>query len=297
MSSILTLDQLATGLRAYSLGEVRSLVSLGEGHTHYPHCVQTDRGTYFLKILSGRLAAPSVLQMRHAFLAHLSHCGIPVPIPLHTEAGTTWMVMSVGTLEVYKWIEGEPLNAASVDHAIQAARLLCDLHRAAEHFQPPLPNTKYDSLGADDDIAKLEFMEQQICTYMPAPEIIEQVRWVKQSLLAAERTLEQVDLPTHMIHGDFQRENLLLAADGTLWVTDFDECRVAPRVFDWALLAIDFERGYDMWRMFGGEECHAFKAAYTRLLIRRELKRGSTVEYIAQLLDAIGCDPLFDETH
>jgi len=309
MSSQKVADIIASALRAYDLGDVREIVAVPGEHANRPHRVETDVGRFFVKVLSGRLAAPAVLETRHAFIQHLIEHRVATPAIVPTRSGDTWAAADGGVVEVYEWIDGAALAPGDHCQAVDGGWLLLDLHSAAESFRPSAPGAKRDWLTPDGDLAKLERVEQQVRTYLPAPEVIEQMAYVRHCLTDSARVLAEADLKTHMIHGDFTCANLLLGPKRGLFrsrhrhVTDFDFCHVGPRILDLAVLGLDIARAspdpsaaearisdviddvYGLGMMAQESEVRAMDAALRRVAIHQELERGSSFDRIAALLE------------
>jgi Ser/Thr protein kinase RdoA (MazF antagonist) len=159
--------------------------------------------------------------LRHVFVGHLIARGLRVA-------------------EVRECVDGQPLRGEDPEDAALAGETLARLHLAAADFVPPGPGADRDPWGVERDLERLRRREQQMQTYLPAPEVTESVRALREALTQAGRELCDADLPMGMIHGDVRPENLLRDAAGEVWVLGFDKCRWAPLLVDVAALAQAF---------------------------------------------------------
>jgi Ser/Thr protein kinase RdoA (MazF antagonist) len=142
--------------------------------------------------------------------------------------------------EVPEQVDGQPLRGEDPEGAVLAGETLARLHLAAADFVPPGPGADRDPWGVERDLERLRRREQQMQTYLPAPEVTQSVQALREALTRAAGELTQAELPTGMIHGDLRPENLLRDAAGEVWVLGFDKCRWAPLLVDVAALAQAF---------------------------------------------------------
>ncbi|MBM3473436.1 MAG: hypothetical protein FJX75_09225 [Armatimonadetes bacterium] len=160
--------------------------------------------------------------VRHAFVEHLISRGLRVRGSVRTE------------------VDGWPLRTEDPEDAALAGETLARLHLAAADFAPPGAGAERDPWGIEHDLERLRRREQQMQTYLPAPEVTESVRELGEALAEAAGELRHADLPAGMVHGDVRPENLLRDAKGEAWVTGLNECRWAPLLVDVAALAHAF---------------------------------------------------------
>ena len=224
-------------IRAYDMGELRDVVALPGRHANAPHVVTTEAGRFFAKALTPRCALPLAVRLRHAFVEHLVSEGLRVPRFIRTRAGEPCARDGGHVVEVQEYVDGRSLRADDPEDAARAGEALARLHLAGADFVPPGPGANRDPWGIEHDLEQLRRREQQMQTYLPAPEVTQFLQTVREALTAAAGELTQADLPTGMVHGQVRPGNLLCDAAGEVWVTDFDQCRWAPLLVDVAPLA------------------------------------------------------------
>ncbi|MBM3499515.1 MAG: hypothetical protein FJX74_12685 [Armatimonadetes bacterium] len=283
--------ELAAVLADYDLGEVADLAALRGAHAGGPHVLTTVIGRFLVKALTPAAATPRAVAFRHALAAHLIAQGVHVPRFVRTRSGEPVARVGAATWELQEFIDGRPLRGAESGDAALAGETLAALHQAGADFAPPGLSGGFDSLSIECELDGLRSMERQVRTYLPAPEVIEQMFYVKHCLEASARLLAEADLPAGVIHGNLRRESLILDGAGAVWVTGFDACGRGPLLLDVAALA----------EAFGGEAVAAYKrqrpltqaekdlgsTAAQLVLIRRGLEEGVGIDAIARRLAAV----------
>lgn len=298
-------EQIIAALDAYDLGSGADLSPLQGHHLNDPHIVSTDRGRFFVKLLAPHVAAPPAVHARHAFIEHLLGDGVPVPHLLRTQDGATHVRVGPRVVELYQFVEGRGWRRGDPDDARQAGAALARLHAAAHDFRPPSPGLRRGWLSPDGDLETLRRFEEQMRTYVPAPEAFEPVERVKAAVRDTSAALAAADLPAGMVHGDFVPENLIYGpADGPV-ITDFDYCHEAPLIFDLATVIVgstgsepqgpgtapdpaivaEVMAGYREHRPLTGPEQRTLSPAVQRVLVHLHLERGSTPERIANVVE------------
>jgi Ser/Thr protein kinase RdoA (MazF antagonist) len=278
-------ETIVVALAAYDIGDVREVVRVTGEHENRPHVVRTVAGRFFARLLAPRLGSPVALGVRHAFAEHLADHGLRVPRLLRTRSGESFARVAEEAVEVYEYIED---RVCGPEDARQAGEALADLHGAAESFRARPGGARRDWLTVNGDLARLQCLEEQMRTYLPAPEVFRSLETVREALLAAGRALAGADLPTGMIHGSFQPPNLLRDAAGELWITGFDYAHQAPLLLDVATAVLGFGEdivaAYHDRRPLAEPERALLPSAVRRVLIHVELERGLGVERIAARL-------------
>lgn len=298
-------SHIARALGSYDIGPVSAIEPLGGGHLNEPHVVAAGRGRYFVKLLAPHLSAPPALEARHAFIEHLTAAAVPVPRLVRTAHGRTCARSDGRVVEVYEFVVGRAHRRGDVTQAKAAGEVIANLHRAALDFDPPAPGIRRGWLAPEEDLAYLDRYEQQMRTYVPAPEAFAPVEQVKRVVRKTSADLAAADLPTAMIHGDFRPGNLMYRPAGGPAITDFDYCHVAPLIFDLATAIIGFagEEPSEPETTVGDDVAGALLAAYGalrpltyaeqemlqptvgRVLVHLHLQAGSSPEKIAGALE------------
>ncbi len=298
------IDLIVAALASYPVGGVTAIEALSGKHRNMPHMVATDRGCFFVKVLAPTFSGAPALEVRHAFIEHLTARAVPVPRLERTRDGQTYTRIGEHVVEVYQFMAGRTYRRGDATDAEAAGRALAGLHRAALEFSPPTPGVRRGWVTAEADLARLARFEEQMRTYVPAPEAFAPVEAVKAAIRETSAALAVADLPTAMGHGDFLPENLVYRPAAAALITDFDYCHVGPLVFDLATAMIGFAgnqpgepeaaigadvvrallAAYEAVRPLTDAEREALRPAIRRVLIHLQLEAGSSAERIAGML-------------
>ena len=233
-------EAIAAALRAYGFAEVRGITPVAGDFANQPHVVTTEVGRFFVKVLGPTHGSPLALARRHAYVDHLVAKGRRVPRLIGTRTGEPVARESGGAIEVQEYVKGQPLRAEDPDDAARAGEALARMHLSGADFVPPGAGPDSDPWGIDQDLERLRRREQQMQTYLPAPEVTQSVQELREGLTAAGGELTHADLPAGMVHGDVRPQHFLRDAVGEVWVTGLDRCRRAPLLVDVSALAHAF---------------------------------------------------------
>lgn len=230
-------------------------------------------------MLEGKPAGTLACEVRAGFLERLRDAGLRVPrlVEVRREGPRV--------IEVYERMEG---RVAREGEARLVGRALAELHVAGEGFSAKTPGCRRDWLTADGDMARLEHVERQMQTYVPAPEMFEPMERVKSALRESARAVGEAELPEGMVHGSVLPENALVDGEGNVWLTGFEYCHRAPLVMDVATAAMELGEevveGYEEARGLTEAEREVLPEAVRRVTIHFGLERGESVEVIARRL-------------
>lgn len=168
-------------------------------------------------------------------LLHLETAGIEVPSVVRSLGGTTFGFIDAPEgrhrLRVVSWIEGECLRAAGIDARLagQLGQALARLDNALSDYSHPgdSPQLLWDLQRAGELASLLHFIDDDAIRRNIA-QVIDDF---------AMRVVPAVpDLPTQVIHGDANPENILVTRDGIGFI-DFGDMVRAPRIFELAIAA------------------------------------------------------------
>ena len=198
--------------------------------------VATDAGDVFVRRRGSRTSTPERAAYDHGLRRYLAENGFHATPPTPTRYGRTCVAMVDGVYEVYPWVEGLPISDALAPLArVPVAETLAWFHEVANGYEAPcepfVPQFAHFDVPIasrarfDDPAAFLDVIEHMLSAYgTPAN---------RDALLRARdltlRLREMFDpdlydaLPRCVIHGDYNRYNLLFAADGAVvGVFDYD---------------------------------------------------------------------------
>lgn len=166
-------------------------------------------------------------------LRHLAGADIEVPSIVYTQAGATHGFVDTRDgrhrLRVVTWVDGDSLLEAGID-TTQAARLGAALGRL---------DTALQGYSCPGDNPVLLWDLQRAGELRPLVEFIDDEAIRRRVLCVIDDFAAHVEptaLPTQVIHGDANPENVLVTRAGIGFI-DFGDMVRAPRIFDVAIAA------------------------------------------------------------
>lgn len=157
------------------------------------------------------------------FLAHLSGNGLSVLTPVPRTDGTLYFSIPAPEgqrfVALFHWVDGELLGFSEKHHPYKkAGELIGGIHKLGEDFRPktkrpfdlpgkirgPLPKLRRMASHRPDDLAFFEAAADAVCDRLAA--------------------LDEEDVPTGFVHGDFHSGNACLTPAGDVVLFDFDCC-------------------------------------------------------------------------
>jgi spectinomycin phosphotransferase len=234
--------RLAACVRAdYGLAvDAIAFLPLGRDSAAWVYSVRTEDGAvFFLKVRVGPVNRAGLLVPRYLH----EHGVAPVVAPLPTATRRLWTRADGYTLTLYPFVTG----TTGMTHGMADAQWITyggALRRIHEAALPPeivkvLRRESYVPLGAnvirdlEARIGGASFAEpaaQELATFWQEQKeiihtLVERAEELGQRL--AHRTLPHV-----LCHADIHTNNVLLDAEGQVWIVDWDETMLAPRERD-----------------------------------------------------------------
>ena len=216
--------------------------------------VKTADADYFVRRRGARTATPERAAYDHGLRRHLADSGFCATPPLDTRDGRTWVEIEGAMYEAYPWVEGLQISDGLTDLVrVPVADTLARFHEKAASYQalceervpqftnfeaPVEPRPRFD-----DPEAFLDVIEHMLRAYCEPHNRDAMLRARDLTLrLAQEYGAALYDsLPRGVIHGDYNRYNLLFAANGrVVGVFDFDWAWREARVRDVAEAVLFF---------------------------------------------------------
>jgi spectinomycin phosphotransferase len=234
-------DTVATGLRThYGLAVTTiTLLPLGHDTAAWVYRVQTvDDTAYFLKVRTSVTNAPSLLVPRYP----QEHGVAQVIAPLAT-TGASWAEVAGYNLILYPFVAGTTGMAhgmtspqwiayGAILRQIHTAPITAELaHRMRQDTFVPAGATTVRAVDALlSGRAVADPVAQDLATLWHE-------RWDTVQTLVARaeelgRDLAQSAPPSVLCHADIHTNNVLLDADGEVWIVDWDETVLAPKERD-----------------------------------------------------------------
>ena len=196
-------------------------------------CLGVADGRRFVVKVTSLAELPQTSDFQLGALLHLEGKGVEAPSVVRTQDGAThgFIDSSEGRhrLRVVTWIEGEPLLAAGIDvqRAADLGAALASLDGALLGYSHP------------GEHPVLLWDLQRARELRPLVGVIDDTdirRRITRVVDDFEAHVVPASLPTQVIHGDANPENVLVTASGTGFI-DFGDMVRAPRIFDVAIAA------------------------------------------------------------
>lgn len=227
-----------------AFGVPNSRVELLDSTDHCNAKVVTERGNFFLKILSSD-QSETALSSQLMFVEFLRDGGLNIPNTIPTGSGQNYVSMALGDNQrqavMSEWIDGDSLGNQKGSQWIKASgELLARLHVRSQEFDPP----EGFRLRAWDDVY-LPFENGWLSSLLANSPFDEAGIEIIKNAAARTRTINE-KLPRNrqnygLIHADFHEDNLIF--DGQrLWIIDLVDVGWGHFLFDLAWPAVLFAK-------------------------------------------------------
>ncbi|HEY7093596.1 MAG TPA: phosphotransferase [Ktedonobacterales bacterium] len=180
-------------------------------------------------------------RFRHAFMAHLTVAGLPVPPLLPAADGHTWALVGDGVYELQTYLDGHPYlssGAASGGRLEAAAATLGRLHQASADFawEPHTWPEERSIANIASSYVNLiaEAAENDALSSAIRHGLARVADGCAARVEQASATLQMADAPQLHIHGDYQPHHLAFAEPGVSAIYDFDAARYELRLIELA---------------------------------------------------------------
>jgi len=192
----------------------------------------TEKGRFFLRGRNPKYCTQEEIVYDHSLMRHLSERGVPVPLPIVSSEGKTWLRIDEFIYELYEFIEGRPFEPKSVLDLQRVSRALATYHLATEGFTPEgsKPRAEKREGHPSKIMPILEEMQRKAkgAAYRTVSYLISQLLAVQERLPDEEYSR----LRHLIIHGDFHPANIIFGYDGRVYFTDFDWASMQARAID-----------------------------------------------------------------
>ncbi len=295
-----TTEQILEVLTEYDIGTIRGWAPAG-GTAGKTWKVDTNTGSYFLRLRGVRTSSEARLSFDHGLRDHLVAHGIPTAASIRARNGNRWHRHPGGVYELYPFVAGYAFHPETMDQVAAAARALARYHRVAAGFVPPENPERiaqYTTLGfsdrtsdrMDDPLLLLENLEGVAGLASGAGTGTQAL--IRRCMARVEDMNRDYAGPAYdrlsgwIIHGDYTPANVLFSAAGEVagifdldWAFPGPRCRdVADGLFFFATVPRQIDAGC-IWSLtaaaaFDPERCRVFLQAYqkTAPLQRPELR-------------------------
>ena len=248
----------------FGLGTVSSLEGLAAGSVNSNFRLNTDRGTFFLRLYEEQSHEGAERDV--ALVNFLSQSDVATPAPLVSIAGDRLVTISAKPAVLFPWVAGTMRCQASVTpcDVKTVGVALARIHRAGESAPPGTIGE--GRFRPEDVVQRIDSIERA-----NDARFVNEVPGLRKSLELAVAGRD-ASLPNGLTHGDLFRDNVLWNdQNGIAALLDFESASRGPFVFDlmvtilaWCMgnsldetLASELVRGYTEVRLLTEPERRA----------------------------------------
>jgi Ser/Thr protein kinase RdoA (MazF antagonist) len=228
-------DHAATIAQAYGVGTpIGEMIMVARGEQGRIWRVDTDTGAFAIKeLIIRQTPADAVADVAYQE-AVLATRAVPMPRPIHTEAGRVLVDVAGYQVRAYEWVDLLPTDKG-IDAAVIGATLAA-IHQVHHAPARPLVGWYTEPVGAPRWTQLLDEAKAADAPFSEAldAEITE--------LLRLEALIEP---PTNLqsCHRDLWADNILSTPTGGLCVIDWENCGLADPAQELPMVMIDFAFG------------------------------------------------------
>jgi homoserine kinase type II len=228
--------ELADITEAFELGALRDAEALHAGTINSNFAVQTERGSWFVRVNEGKAEADVAWEAQ--LVVALAGRGVRTPPPLAARDGRRYAPLP-GTakwVSVFPWCPGRHIGPGEVTPALagELGAALADLHHAGLDLPASWRRRSiYDH-------AHLVARYQQFAASRD-PELAEAIDVVGAELAAAAAATAVRQRASHgIIHGDLFRDNVLWDGGRLVAILDFEQASGGSLAYDLAVCINDW---------------------------------------------------------
>jgi len=232
-------------LAGFAVGRLVSLKGIEAGVQNSNFFVTTSLGRYVLTLFENvpRADLPFYLNL----MAHLARHGLPVPAPIADQGNEYLGTLSGKPAALVSRLAGSSVAQPDVAQCSKVGSMLAGLHLAGQSYGRRLENPR----GA----AWRDSASAAVMPHLSAPDA-----GLLQEELAAQASLDELPLPTGVIHADLFRDNVLWDGEHIGGVLDFYFACHDALLFDLAVTVNDWCAGPD--GSLDPARCAALVSAY-----------------------------------
>jgi Ser/Thr protein kinase RdoA (MazF antagonist) len=214
----------------YSLGRLRSCELLARG-LHATYVVDSDLGTFALRIYHAHWQTLAEIQYELEALRHLAARGVAVSAPVPRSDGglATEVLAPEGPrqLAVFDFVHRTQQGPLGVGDASDYGRLAAQLHTATDDLPASEARRGFSEATLLEE--PVDEVLRQLDRESEARAVLARIH-VRARSLASD--LDLAKLPRGFCHGDMNFGNAMRDVRGRIVLTDFECCGPGPRIYD-----------------------------------------------------------------
>ena len=225
-------------LRNYDIGKVSNIVLTSTGQVNDNWIVKTDKGKYILrKIALDRSVREVKFEFEFLEFLRKNNFSYQIPNPIKSKEGKELIKFGKGIFWLYTFIEGKSSQKLNLARMEEIAKMMAKIHKLTKGLvikykknwpDPYTINWQISWLKKEMALAKRTNSRLSNILLERKPEIEKYYKMIKTS----KKKLMYERLEKHVVHGDFNIENILFEGDKAVGLIDFDNCKSEPKIRD-----------------------------------------------------------------
>lgn len=216
----------------WNLGQVTSLTALAGGSINGAYRVQSESGTFHLRVYRDRDARRAELEL--AAIQVALQAGVPTPRPQASVGGGLLAQLEGQWAALFALAPGAPIprDLLTAGDAASLGAFLAALHQQLpEKVRFEVPAVR--SASVEGTLARLE----SVILALPERDeldswALERTRQRLAHLRASPLPDQPPAYPSRFLHGDYHDGNVFFSAGQAVALTDWEQTRLAPRAWE-----------------------------------------------------------------
>lgn len=207
---------------------------LSGGTANQNYLIADGGRTFILRRRNAKYSSDRWVRFEEEYLNYLSGRDIPVPVPVCSAGGRSWIRKNGNVYQLYTYLEGSGYEADNLRQMEQGGDFLGRLHRAVSDFAPAnakrLP--RYDNPDHIVQAVRHTLKEHALQADSEEIELLDYVYKVAKEILLVMPDRRYSRLYKLVIHGDYHPANVKYSGDRVCGLFDFDWISMQPRMRD-----------------------------------------------------------------
>ncbi|GAB4124614.1 MAG: homoserine kinase [Roseiflexaceae bacterium] len=228
---MLQTSEIRTILDAYAIGSPLAIQHARHGsvnETAFVTITGGEQGTQAQVVVrrcTPRLGTAAA-QQRHALLAYLHQCGLPVPIMQKRPTGERFLLLNGRVCEIQSFLPGEDVQPGTHSEIDSAARLIGRYHTLVSALPPSVPVDHHHRTTPRYAPQGLRALTEKLFERDIMADLHEDLVWYDTRAAELARHLSDQRyqaLPHLLIHGDIHADNMRFCQQQACALLDFDQ--------------------------------------------------------------------------